>query len=131
MKLYKSSDYGVLLLRISLGAVILAHSAYLKLVVFTLSGTTQFFVSIGLPGPFAYIVFTVEVLAGVALILGVYTRYAALTLLPIVLGATWVHFGSGWLFTNEGGGWEYSLFLFLALVVKSLLGGGAYALRKS
>jgi putative oxidoreductase len=95
-----------MLLRISLGIVILAHSAYLKLVVFTLPGTAQFFASIGLPGPLDYIVFTVEVITGVALIIGFYTRSAALALISITLGATWAHFGAGWLFSNEGGGWE-------------------------
>lgn len=126
-----SNHYGAMLLRISLGIVILAHSAYLKLVVFTLPGTAQFFTSIGLPGPLAYIVFTVEVIAGVALILGTYTRCAALALIPIALGATWAHFDAGWLFSNEGGGWEYPLFLSIALAVQALLGNGAYALQKS
>ena len=104
----------------------------LKLVVvFTLPGTAQFFTSIGLPSLLAYIVFTIEVICGAALILGVYTRYAALALIPIALGATWAHFGAGWLFTNEGGGWEYPLFLSIALAVQALLGSGAFALRKS
>ena len=131
MNSYQSHDFGALLLRISLGIVILAHSAYLKLVVFTLPGTAQFFTSIGLPGPLAYIVFTIEVICGTALILGVYTRYVALALIPIALGATWAHFGAGWLFTNEGGGWEYPLFLSIALAVQALLGDGVYALHKS
>lgn len=126
-----SNNYGAMLLRISIGIVFVAHSAYLKLVVFTLPGTAQFFASIGLPGPLAYIVFTVEVIAGVALILGVYTRYAAIALIPIALGATWAHLGAGWLFSNEGGGWEYPLFLSIALAVQVLLGSGAYAFRKS
>lgn len=126
-----SNNYGAMLLRISIGIAFVAHSAYLKLVVFTLPGTAQFFASIGLPGPLAYIVFTVEVIAGVALILGVYTRYAAIALIPIALGATWAHLGAGWLFSNEGGGWEYPLFLTIALAVQVLLGSGAYAFRKS
>ena len=99
--------------------------------VFTLPGTAQFFASIGLPGPFAYIVFIVEVITGVALIIGFYTRSAALALIPITLGATWAHFGAGWLFSNEGGGWEYPLFLSIALAVQVLLGSGTYAFRKS
>jgi len=126
-----SNNHGAMLLRISLGSLILAHSAYLKLMVFTLPGTAQYFSTIGLPEPLAYIVFTVEVIAGVALILGIYTRCAALALLPIALGATWAHFGAGWLFSNEGGGWEYPLFLTIALAVQTLLGSGTYAFRKS
>ena len=36
---------------------------------------------------------------------------------------------NGWVFSAEGGGWEYPLFLTVTAVVQSLLGDGAYALR--
>lgn len=121
-------SYGAALLRISLGIVFLAHSAYLKLVVFSLPGTADFFVSIGLPALFAYLVFAAEVAGGVALILGYKTRMAAAALVPVALGATWVHADAGWLFTNPGGGWEYPLFLAIALAVQALIGSGAWAL---
>lgn len=42
--------YGIALLRVSLGVMLVAHSVLLKYFVFTLPGTAQFFVSIGLPG---------------------------------------------------------------------------------
>ena len=131
MKTYTYDDYGALLLRVSLGVVMLAHSAYLKLFVFTLPGTAQFFGSVGIPGGLAYVVFVVEVIGGIALLVGAYTRVAALALGPVALGATWVHFGSGWLFSNSGGGWEYPLFLTVTLIVQALVGGGAYALHSS
>ncbi|MBL1278035.1 MAG: DoxX family protein [Ectothiorhodospiraceae bacterium] len=124
-------ENGALLMRLTLGVVFLAHSLYLKMVVFTLPGTVQFFASIGLPPSMAYIVFGMEVVGGVALILGVYTRYVALALIPIALGAFWVHMGNGWEFSNEGGGWEYPLFLAVALVVQFFIGDGRYALRRS
>ena len=41
--------YGIALLRVSLGVMLVAHSVLLKYFVFTLPGTAQFFVSIGLP----------------------------------------------------------------------------------
>lgn len=122
-------SYGTFLLRISLGLVLLAHSVYLKLVVFTLPGTAQFFESIGLPGLFAYLVFAGEAAAGVALILGFQTRLASLLVIPILLGATWAHIGSGWVFSNSGGGWEYPLFLTVTALVQAMLGNGAYALE--
>lgn len=121
-------EWAALLLRIVLGVVMVAHSLYLKLVVFTLPGTAQFFESIGLPGVLAYLVFTVEALAGVALVLGVKTRLAALALIPVLLGATWAHIGNGWLFTNTGGGWEYPLVLTAMAIGQVMLGGGDYAL---
>ena len=120
--------YGALLLRIALGVMFIAHSVYLKGVVFTLPGTAQFFQSIGLPGFLAYVVFATEAIGGILLILGVKTRTVAAVLVPVLIGATWAHAGNGWLFTNKGGGWEYPLFLAVAAGAQALLGGGAYAL---
>lgn len=125
----KTAPYAALVLRVSLGVMFIAHSVWLKLVVFTLPGTAQFFGSIGLPPILAYAVFAAEAAGGLALILGVRTRLVAAALIPVLLGATWAHAGNGWLFSNAGGGWEYPLFLAAATVVQGLLGDGAYALR--
>ena len=122
------ASYGALGLRIALGVMFLAHSVYLKGVVFTLAGTAQFFQSIGLPGLLAYLVFGMEALGGLLLILGVKTRLTAVALVPVLIGAMWAHAGNGWLFTNQGGGWEYPLFLAIAAGVQALLGAGAFAL---
>ena len=119
-----------LLLRVSLGTMFIAH-ALLKYFVFTLPGTAQFFESLGLPGALGYATFAVELVGGVLLILGVRVRAVSLVLLPILLGATWVHAGNGWLFTSPKGGWEYPAFWTVTLVVQALLGEGAYALRPS
>jgi putative oxidoreductase len=126
----RTAPYAALLLRLGLGAMFIAHSLWLKLFVFTLPGTAQFFGSIGLPPALAYLVFAAEAIGGVALILGIATRAVALALIPVLLGATWAHAGNGWLFTNHGGGWEYPLFLTLATAVQALLGAGAFALRR-
>ncbi|EQD69767.1 DoxX family protein, partial [mine drainage metagenome] len=40
-----------------------------------------------------------------------------------------VHGHNGWLFTDKGGGWEYPAFWAISLVVLTLLGDGAFALR--
>jgi putative oxidoreductase len=119
--------YATALLRVSLGVMFVAH-ALLKLLVFTLPGTAQFFGSLGLPGFLAYITFAAELAGGVLLILGVGTRWVALALVPFLLGATWAHAGNGWLFTAPNGGWEYPAFLTIATLVQALLGDGAYAL---
>ena len=60
MKYVLTPDVGKLFLRLSLGMILLAHSAYLKFFVFTLAGTASYFSSLGLPGVLAYIVFTVR-----------------------------------------------------------------------
>ena len=125
----RTAPYAALVLRVSLGLMFIAHSAWLKLVVFTLPGTAQFFGSLGLPPVLAYVVFAAETVGGLALILGVQTRWVATALIPILLGATWAHAGNGWVFSNAGGGWEYPVFLIAASVVQALLGDGAHALR--
>jgi putative oxidoreductase len=131
MNTQRLTDIGALILRVALGIIFIAHSVYLKFVVYTLPGTAEFFISIGLPGSLAYIVFTAEALGGAALIVGAYTRVVAAALVPIALGAWWAHVGVGWLFTNEGGGWEYPAFLAISLAVQVFLGGGALAWRRT
>jgi putative oxidoreductase len=130
MNTHASNELGALILRVALGLVFVTHSIYLKLVVYTLPGTAEFFASIGLPGPLAYLVFAAEAAGGIALIAGVYARLVAVALLPIALGAWWAHLGAGWLFTNPGGGWEYPALLAVALLVQFLVGDGALAWRR-
>ena len=89
----------------------IAHSVVLKYFTFTLAGTAQYFASIGLPAFLAYVVFALEAVGGVLLVLGIGTRWVALGLVPVLLGATWVHVGNGWVFSAPNGGWEYPLFL--------------------
>jgi putative oxidoreductase len=127
----RTAPYAAFGLRVSLGALSLAHAG-LKYFVFTPAGTAGYFESLGLPGFLGIAAIAVEAVAGIALILGVGVRYAALATLPILLGAIlFVHAQNGWLFTNDGGGWEFPAFWAAALVVQALLGEGAFALRLS
>jgi putative oxidoreductase len=121
-------DAGLALLRVALGTVWIAH-ALLKWFVFTLPGTAQFFESVGYAGWLAYPVFAAELLGGLAILLGVYARQVSLALVPVMLAAAWVHVPNGWLFTNQGGGWEYPVFLAVASVALALAGEGRWALR--
>lgn len=125
------TELATFILRLALGVMFIAHSVILKYFVFTLPGTAQFFVALGLPGWFAYTVFAAEVVAGVLLVLGVQTRWVALAMVPILAGSTWAHSGNGWMFAFANGGWEYPLYLTLLALVQSLLGDGAYALNRS
>jgi len=127
----RTAPYAALLLRVSLGILFLAHAG-MKFFVFTPAGTAKFFESLGLPGPLAYATMLVETLAGIALILGVYARIAALVTIPVLLGAIFtVHLQNGFFFTNANGGWEYPAFWAVALAVQALLGDGAHALKPS
>jgi putative oxidoreductase len=125
---FKTAPYAALILRVSTGFMLLAHGL-LKVFVFTIPGTVGFFESLGFPDGLAYIVILTELLGGLALILGVAVRSVALALVPVLLGAAWVHSGNGWLFSNEGGGWEFPLFWAVAVATVALIGPGAYALN--
>ena len=111
------SRAGATLLRVALGIMFIAHSVVLKYLTFTLAGTAQYFVSIGLPGFLAYVVFALEAVGGVLLVLGIRTRWVALGLVPVLLGAAWVHVGNGWVFNAPNGGWEYPVFLIVISLV--------------
>lgn len=124
----KTAPYAALLLRVSLGVAVLAHG-FLKVFVFTLPGTVQFFESLGYPGFFAYLVVLAELAGGTALILGTFVRPVAIALIPVLIGATLQHAGNGWLFSAPGGGWEFPAFWTAMLVVQALLGAGAATLR--
>ncbi len=119
-----------MLLRVALGVLFLAHAG-LKIFVFTPAGAAGYFGSLGLPGGLAYLTILAEVLGGVALIVGFQTSLVSLLLVPVLLGAAVLAHGpNGFWFSNEGGGWEYPAFWALALLVQSLLGGGAYAVTR-
>ena len=117
---FDSARAGTALLRVSLGLMFIAHSIILKWLTFTLAGTAQYFESVHLPGFLAYVVFAAEATGGALLLAGIQTRVVALGLIPILVGALWVHSGNGWVFENAGGGWEYPLFLIVLNVVVAL-----------
>ncbi|MDF1856783.1 MULTISPECIES: DoxX family protein [Rhodobacterales] len=126
-----NADLAATILRVALGILFIAHG-WLKLVIFTPAGTTAFFESLGFPGTLAYLVMAAELAGGVALILGVWTRWVSLALVPVLLGSIYApHGAAGFFFSNEGGGWEYPAFWAITLVVQALLGDGAYALKRS
>jgi len=124
----QAAPYAALVLRLSLGVMYVAHSLVLKHFTFTLPGTAQFFESLGLPGALAYATFWAELVGGALLIAGLASRAVALGLVPVLLGALWVHAGNGWVFSAANGGWEYPLFLIVVSFVVALLGDGKYAL---
>jgi len=125
----RTAPYAALILRITLGILFLAHAG-LKVFVFTPAGAAQFFGSLGLPPALAYLTIAVEAAGGIALILGIFTRWLSLALIPVLIGAiAFVHGPAGFFFNNPNGGWEYLAFWIAALVVQALLGNGALALQ--
>ncbi|KQR12917.1 MULTISPECIES: DoxX family protein [Xanthomonas] len=124
-----TAAYGAALLRISLGALFLVHGLT-KLLVFTPAGTVGYFQSLGLPAALAYLSMALELGLGLALLLGLYARWVALLGVPLLLGTiVSVHGANGFGFSNPGGGWEYPALWAVLLIVQSLLGDGALALK--
>lgn len=124
----RTAPYGVFLLRLSLAVLFFAHAG-LKLFVFTPAGTAQFFGSLGLPPALAYVTIAWEILGGLALLLGVWARFAALATVPILLGAILtVHLSAGFFFTSPNGGWEFPALWIVGLLAVALIGDGAFAL---
>lgn len=119
-----ASRAGATLLRVALGIMFIAHSVVLKYFTFTLAGTAQYFASLGLPPFLGYAVFAAEAVGGVLLVLGIRARWVALALVPVLIGATWVHSGNGWVFNAPNGGWEYPVFLIVISVVVALQDAG-------
>jgi putative oxidoreductase len=123
------APYAIFILRLTLGILFLAHAG-LKIFVFTPAGTAGFFGTLGLPGWLAYVTIAWELIGAATLIIGIWSRYVAVALIPILLGAIlFVHFPAGFFFTNANGGWEYPALWIVGLVVVALAGDGAYTLR--
>jgi putative oxidoreductase len=123
--------------RVVLGVIFFAHGAQKVLGWFAgqgLSKTTQYFVSMGLPRPAAYLVCFLEFFGGLGLLLGLLTRLAALAVAVVMVGAiATVHAANGFFLNWEltpgrGHGFEANL-AFLAMAIACVIaGGGAMSL---
>ena len=116
----------MLVLRVGLGSMWIAH-ALLKWFVFTIAGFASWLEGQGISGLFAWPVFLMELIGGLMILVGFYGRYASAFLIPVMLVAAWTHLGNGWLHTNQGGGWEYPIFLVIASLSHLLIGDGKFA----
>jgi putative oxidoreductase len=125
----RTAPYAVFVLRVTLGVLFLIHAG-IKLFVFAPAGTARYFASLGLPPSLAYPIIAWELVGGIALVLGLWPRIAALAMIPELIGTIIVtHAGSGFLFSNPKGGWEFPAFWIVTLIVFALLGDGLYAMK--
>ncbi len=126
---YSQTEIGSFLLRLAFGTILLAHGL-LKVFVFTIPGTIAFFEGQGIPAIIAYLTIFGEIAGGLAILAGVLTRLAAALSIPIMIGATWVHLGNGWVFSSKNGGWEFPALLIVLAIVVTLQGPGLFAVKK-
>lgn len=124
-----NNNYSSTIIRSALGAVLISHGV-LKVFVFTIPGTVGYFGSLGIPAVLAYLTILGELVGGTALILGVYSRLVALLSLPILIGAVWAHGANGWVFSNNGGGWEFPFFLVIIALAVVFAGNGPLSIRR-
>lgn len=118
----------VLILRLVIGVVFIMHGAQKLFGAFGgggIDGTGQFFGSLGLqPATFwAWVVALVEFVGGIALAIGLLSRWAGLLLaIDMAVAAIVVHIPNGFFVSN--GGVELVLILFVASLFFVAYGGG-------
>lgn len=126
-----AADAGKLLLRLTVGGLVLLHG------IAKVIGGPDYIVGLvekaGLPGSFGYAVYLGEVVAPLALILGVWTRIAALVVAAnMAVAVALVHMHELFALSRTGG-WALELqgmFFFTALAI-AMIGPGRYALTRS
>jgi putative oxidoreductase len=123
-----TAPWGIALLRVVTGIIFLMHGQQ-KLFEFGIGGVTGMMTGLGVPAPglMAIMVTLVELVGGIALILGAFTRIAAILVAADVLVALFlIHLPNGFFASN--GGVELVLILATAGVTLFLTGPGAMAL---
>jgi putative oxidoreductase len=123
------APYGIFLLRLTLGVAWITH-ALLK-PYRGMESFTSLLAKNGLPTVLTYPVFTLELIGGTMIILGLYSRQWALFLASFLLVVVWVKWPVGWNYSAPGGGWEYPLFWLMTSLGVALLGDGAWSLRQT
>lgn len=120
----KKHEAAATVLRVILGATFLIHGA--AKFQGGIGNTVGFFESLGLPGFSAYIVALIELVGGIAMVLGVGTRIISILFAIVLAGAVVkVKLAGGFLGNGQMAGYELDLSLlaisiFLAITNKSL-----------
>jgi putative oxidoreductase len=121
-------DLGLLLARVMVGVVLIAHG-WQKLDTFTIAGTTDSFEAMGVPVPQAAAVFAaaVELGGGILLLVGLLTPVAAALVVVNMLGAFWFVHRSAGVFVADNG-WELVVVIAAAAVAVAVAGPGRASL---
>lgn len=124
-------DWSLLVLRVVLGVVFMAHGAQ-KFGAFGGPGLSAI---VQMLGPIGYLVSVGELFGGLGLVLGILPRFSAGSIIVIMLGAIWMVHAKVGFFMNWGGkqageGFEYHLLAISALLPIVLAGPGRFALAR-
>ncbi|PRB08788.1 DoxX family protein [Microbacterium sp. MYb62] len=123
-----AASLGILVIRVVAGAIFAAHGAQ-KIFEFTLPGTIVSFAGMGVPLPeiAAPVVAFVELIGGILLILGLFTRPVGILLaIDMVVAIIAVHLPAG-LWVGDGG-YEFVAVLGAAALALAFTGAGRYSL---
>lgn len=120
-------EAGTVLLRAILGLTFFIHG--LSKFQGGISNTVGFFDSIGIPGFLAYIAAFVELIGGIALILGLGTRIVSILFVVIMLGAIFsVKLSAGFLGNGQTAGYELELVLLAMSIYFAVANGSRFSL---
>jgi putative oxidoreductase len=124
-------DWALFILRVAIGVTFVIHG-YPKLFPSGPGGFAGFVESLGFPAPglLAWVVALTEFGGGLAMLAGIFVRYAgALIAIEMAVTTTWVKMGRGVEFiSREGTGWELDFVLFALALGLALLGAGRFSL---
>jgi putative oxidoreductase len=121
-------QYGIALLRVSVGIVFIMHGSQ-KLFTYGYQGVVGSMGQMGIPAPeiAAVLIMAAEFIGGILLLLGLFTRLAAIPIaFAMLVAILQVHLKNG--FFAGGGGYEFPLTLAVAATALVLTGSGAWAL---
>ena len=125
---YKNNDMALLLLRVVLGVVFFVHGAQKVFGLFGGSGLDKwvgFMENVNISKPIAIMAAYAEMIFGITLVLGIFTKVSALSAFIFMLFAIYlVHLEKGF-FVNKGG-YEYALVLAIASLSLYFSDGGKH-----
>ena len=127
----QSDDSGKLILRLTVGVLMLLHGIAKATNPEGLGGISGMLVAKGLPGFIAYGAYVGEILAPLLIILGIFTRIGGLLVVVNMIFAIGLAHAADLLTLGKQGGWALELqgfYLFCGLALY-FLGSGKYAVK--
>lgn len=122
------SDFGRLILRLALGGLILLHG--IAKIVQGPAGIIGMVEAAGMPGAVAYLVYVGEVLAPLLVIVGLWTRPAAVVIAINMVVAVWLAHMDQLTSLAKSGGWALELqgMYFFTAIALALIGAGRFSM---